>query len=40
MGDWHSTKPSEDGTANGTRFNGEKFECGLHLESTISDFQI
>ncbi len=40
MGDWHSTKPSEDGTANGTRFNGEKFECGLHLESNTSDFQI
>ena len=40
MGDWHSTRPSEDGTANGTRFNGEKFECGLHLDSGTSDFQI
>jgi len=40
MGDWHSTRPSEDGTPNGTRFNGEKFECGLHLDSGTSDFQI
>jgi phosphoadenosine phosphosulfate reductase len=40
MGDWHSTRPSEDGTAAGTRFNGEKFECGLHLDSATSDFQI
>ena len=40
MGDWHSTRPSEDGTANGTRFNGEKYECGLHLDSGTSDFQI
>lgn len=40
MGDWHSTRPSLDGTANGTRFNGEKFECGLHLDSGTSDFQI
>ena len=40
MGDWHSTRPSTDGTANGTRFNGEKFECGLHLDSGTSDFQI
>jgi len=40
MGDWHSTRPSTDGTANGTRFNGEKFECGLHLNSGTSDFQI
>ena len=40
MGDWHSTSPSIDGTANGTRFNGEKFECGLHLDSGTSDFQI
>lgn len=40
MGDWHSTTPSKDGTANGTRFNGEKFECGLHLDSGTSDFQI
>lgn len=40
MGDWHSTRPSEDGNAAGTRFNGEKFECGLHLDSGTSDFQI
>jgi len=40
MGDWHSTRPSEDGTANGTRFNGERYECGLHLDSATSDFQI
>lgn len=40
MGDWHSTRPSENGTAAGTRFNGEKFECGLHLDSRTSDFQI
>ncbi|MEP2774700.1 MAG: phosphoadenylyl-sulfate reductase [Luteolibacter sp.] len=40
MGDWHSTRPSEDGTANGTRFNGAKYECGLHLDSGTSDFQI
>ncbi len=40
MGDWHSTRPSKDGTASGTRFNGEKFECGLHNDSGTSDFQI
>ncbi len=40
MGDWHSTRPSTDGTANGTRFNGDKYECGLHLDSGTSDFQI
>jgi phosphoadenosine phosphosulfate reductase len=40
MGDWHSTRPAENGTAEGTRFNGEKFECGLHLDSGTSDFQI
>jgi phosphoadenosine phosphosulfate reductase len=40
MGDWHSTRPSEDGTADGTRFNGERYECGLHLDSATSDFQI
>jgi len=40
MGDWHSTRPSTDGTANGTRFNGEKYECGLHMDSGTSDFQI
>lgn len=40
MGDWHSTRPSEDGSAESTRFNGEKFECGLHLDSGAPDFQI
>ena len=40
MGDWHSTRPSEDGSANGTRFDGERYECGLHLDSRTSDFQI
>lgn len=40
MGDWHSTRPSEDGSANGTRFDGERYECGLHLDSPTSDFQI
>jgi phosphoadenosine phosphosulfate reductase len=40
MGDWHSTIPSQDGTANGTRFQGQKYECGLHLDSGTSDFQI
>ncbi|WP_367873389.1 phosphoadenylyl-sulfate reductase [Luteolibacter sp. Populi] len=41
MGDWHSTKPAADGLdAESTRFNGEKYECGLHLDSGNSDFQI
>jgi len=40
MGDWHSTRPSEDGDAQATRFNGEKYECGLHLDSGTPDFQI
>ncbi|MBC7980065.1 MAG: phosphoadenylyl-sulfate reductase [Armatimonadetes bacterium] len=40
MGDWHSTVPSLNGTADGTRFNGEKYECGLHLDSGTPDFQI
>lgn len=41
MGDWHSTRPAEPETgAEGTRFNGEKFECGLHLESMNNNFQI
>lgn len=40
MGDWHSTRPSQDGTKDGTRFGGQKFECGLHLDSGTSDFQI
>lgn len=41
MGDWHSTKPAVDGlSAEATRFNGEKYECGLHLDSGNTDFQI
>jgi len=40
MGDWHSTRPAENGNAEATRFNGEKYECGLHLDSGSSDFQI
>jgi len=41
MGDWHSTrKPEEGENAEETRFNGEKYECGLHEESGQNDFQI
>jgi len=41
MGDWHSTVPlDEDGDAETTRFNGQKYECGLHLDSGRGDFQI
>jgi len=41
MGDWHSTRPAEPGLdPEATRFNGEKYECGLHLESGNHDFQI
>lgn len=41
MGDWHSTTPAVDGQhAEATRFNGEKYECGLHLDSGNADFQI
>lgn len=40
MGDWHSTRPAAGGDAEATRFNGERYECGLHLESGTSDFQI
>lgn len=41
MGDWHSTRPAESrGSKEETRFNGEKFECGLHLDSGVQDFQI
>jgi phosphoadenosine phosphosulfate reductase len=40
MGDWHSTRPAEEGDAESSRFNGEKYECGLHLDSGSSDFQI
>ncbi len=40
MGDWHSTRPVENGDVEASRFNGEKFECGLHLDSGTPDFQI
>ena len=40
MGDWHSTRPATKEEAELSRFNGEKYECGLHLESGTSDFQI
>jgi phosphoadenosine phosphosulfate reductase len=40
MGDWHSTKPVENGDTEATRFGGQKYECGLHLASNSSDFQI
>ena len=41
MGDWHSTVPASPGVeAEQTRFNGTKYECGLHLESSDQDFQI
>ncbi|MDP0491441.1 MAG: phosphoadenylyl-sulfate reductase [Verrucomicrobiota bacterium JB023] len=41
MGDWHSTKKkSEAASAEETRFNGEKYECGLHLDSGVQDYQI
>lgn len=41
MGDWHSTSAAEQGVeAEHTRYNGQKYECGLHEVSTNSDFQI
>lgn len=40
MGDWHSTRPVENSDREATRFNGQKFECGLHLDSDSPDFQI
>lgn len=40
MGDWHSTRPADGDDAEVTRFNGQKYECGLHLDSKASDFQI
>ncbi len=41
MGDWHSTKKrSEVESDEATRFEGEKYECGLHLSSGVNDFQI
>jgi len=40
MGDWHSTRPAAEGDAEASRFNGGKYECGLHLDSGTPDFQI
>jgi len=40
MGDWHSTSPVAGRDASATRFNGQKYECGLHLDSGSADFQI
>ena len=41
MGDWHSTKKRDDASsAEDTRFEGDKYECGLHLNSGVNDFQI
>jgi phosphoadenosine phosphosulfate reductase len=41
MGDWHSTSPVSEGeSAETSRFAGEKYECGLHLDSDAADFQI
>ncbi|MDA0812360.1 MAG: phosphoadenylyl-sulfate reductase [Verrucomicrobia bacterium] len=41
IGDWHSTKPLEEGqSAEDTRFSGIKRECGLHEASNVADYQI
>lgn len=41
MGDWHSTSPVEEGqSAEESRYGGSKYECGLHLDSGATDFQI
>lgn len=41
MGDWHSTSPVVEGdSAEASRFGGDKYECGLHLDSGTGDFQI
>ncbi|HTQ30248.1 MAG TPA: phosphoadenylyl-sulfate reductase [Opitutaceae bacterium] len=41
VGDWHSTSKLLDGmSAEDTRFNGLKRECGLHEPSGKADFQI
>jgi len=40
MGDWHSTRPTNGTSGEATRFNGEKYECGLHLDSSDPGFQI
>ena len=41
IGDWHSSKPLEEGqSAEQTRFKGIKRECGLHEASKSDDYQI
>ena len=41
MVDWLSTKTADQSaTVEETRFSGEKYECGLHLDSGEQDFQI
>ncbi len=41
MGDWHSTSPVGEGqSAEHSRHGGNKYECGLHLDSGANDFQI
>ncbi|MFT4175972.1 MAG: phosphoadenylyl-sulfate reductase [Luteolibacter sp.] len=40
MGDWHSTRPASKDDAEASRFGGNKYECGLHLDSSSPDFQI
>ncbi len=40
MGDWHSTRPADPDGAEASRFDGKRYECGLHLDSGTPDFQI
>lgn len=41
LGDWHSTDKLKEGkTAEETRFNGVKRECGLHESTNLIDYQI
>jgi len=41
LGDWHSTQRLKEGiTAEETRFNGLKRECGLHESTNLVDYQI
>ena len=40
MGDWHSTRPAAMEDSESSRFDGEQYECGLHLDSGTPDFQI
>jgi len=42
MGDWHSTKTLQEanGDIEGTRYNGAKYECGLHEVNENQDYQI